>query len=169
MLSRGRGRPKGAKNKPKRGRPKGSTKKVIQTSQQKSALYLEPNKAQHTQTAESESSLDSYLDDSKLLEQGFNLDTNKIINNDPINASFFYRGSKHVPIAGAQYEFTADMITEMKKCKDDIVYFAENYFFIVSLDRGKEKISLYEAQKRVLRTFVRERHAYCINHYSYVN
>jgi hypothetical protein len=154
---RSRGRPKGAKNKPKRGRPKGSTKKhILSSSNDTSLAKADSIQPTHEETG---SVLDSYLDDSRFLEQGFNLDTNKIINNDPINASYFYRGSKHVPIAGAQYEFTADMITEMKRCKEDIVYFAENYFFIVSLDRGKEKISLYEAQKRVLRTFVKERHA----------
>ena len=49
------------------------------------------------------------------------------------------------------------MIGELKKCKEDIIYFAENFFYIVSLDRGKEKIQLYEAQKRVLRSFVSER------------
>lgn len=154
---RSRGRPKGAKNKPKRGRPKGSTKKhILSSSNDTSLAKADSVQPTHEETG---SVLDSYLDDSRFLEQGFNLDTDKIINNDPINASYFYRGSKHVPIAGAQYEFTADMITEMKRCKEDIVYFAENYFFIVSLDRGKEKISLYEAQKRVLRTFVKERHA----------
>ena len=42
------------------------------------------------------------------------------------------------------------MIGELKKCKEDIIYFAENFFYIVSLDRGKEKIKLYNAQKQML-------------------
>jgi hypothetical protein len=162
----GRGRPKGSKNKPKRGRPKGSkkNKQPLSQSSVSATKVAEPQiiasvDEQPINSLSERDSLDSYLDDAKFKEEGYNIDSEKIINNDPIDTSFFYRGSKHVPVAGAQYEFTADMIQEMKKCKDDIVYFAENYFFIVSLDRGKEKISLYEAQKRVLRTFVRERHA----------
>jgi hypothetical protein len=47
------------------------------------------------------------------------------------------------------------MIKELTKCKKDILYFAENYFTIVNLDRGKEKIKLYGAQKRVLKSMVK--------------
>jgi len=171
-ISPSKGRPKGSKNKPKRGRPKGTKTKqtpkpqrstiselnssVVGQSHSDSRLY---NIKLTEDTNPQESSLDSLLDDHKLTEEGFNIDSVKIINKEPISASYYYRGSKTVPVAGAQYEFTADMIEEIRKCRADITYFAENYFYIVSLDRGKEKISLYEAQKRVLRTFVRERHA----------
>lgn len=47
-------------------------------------------------------------------------------------------------VADAKY-----MINEINHCIDDIVYFAENYFTIVS-DKGKEIISLYDKQREVL-------------------
>lgn len=42
---------------------------------------------------------------------------------------------------------------EIKKCKEDPVYFAEKYFTIVSF-KGKEKIKLFEKQKDMLRSFI---------------
>ncbi len=158
VLSR-RGRPKGSKNKPKRGRPKLNKKKHNNTQN----VLQPPQKLLPTESLSDKPSLSDtdgiILDDEKLTEIGYNIDTEKIINSEPISNAYYYRGSKNIPIAGAQYHFTDDMIREIKRCKEDIVYFAENYFFIVSLDKGKQKISLYEAQKRVLRTFVKERHA----------
>lgn len=43
-----------------------------------------------------------------------------------------------------------EWIEEFRKCKDDIIYFAQNYFTIVHLDRGKELMQLYEPQKRAV-------------------
>lgn len=147
-----KGRPKGSKNKPKRGRPK---------KKQDNILPKKPKKVKQSNAFKAEDELEQeinrHLDDDKLVEAGYNTSTEKIINQEPIDPSFYYRGSKHVPIAGAQYKFTAAMVEELRRCKEDIIYFAENFFYIVSLDRGKEKIQLYEAQKRVLRSFVSER------------
>jgi len=53
-------------------------------------------------------------------------------------------------ISPEQAKFYAE---ELKRCKDDIVYFAENYFYIISY-RGKEKIKLYEKQKEMVKGFV---------------
>lgn len=149
-----KGRPKGSKNKPKRGRPKkaSSPKTSTNSTKVKKIVPFDSDlEEQHSIV------LSRHLDDNKFTDAGYNTSTEKIINQEPIDPSFYYRGSKHVPVAGAQYEFTADMITELKKCKEDIIYFAENFFYIVSLDRGKETIKLYEAQKRVLRSFVQNR------------
>ena len=145
-----RGRPKGSKNKPKRGRPKVKLKKlpVKQEVTKEEPVDIE---------TELDKQVSSLLDDSKLTDVGYNTCTDKIINLEPVDPSYYYRGSKHVPVAGAQYEFTADMVEELKRCKEDIVYFAENFFFIITLDRGKEKIKLYDAQKRVLKSFVEHR------------
>ncbi len=163
-ISKNKGRPKGSKNKPKRGRPKGSTKtksfKKVQTKSDEIQNSFPQQTFSESSNSNSETaSFDIPLDDSKFTEIGYNTCTDKIINQEPIDSSFYYRGSKNVPIAGAQYNFTPAMIEELRKCKDDIIYFAENFFFIVSLDRGKEKIQLFEAQKRVLKTFVKERNA----------
>ena len=46
------------------------------------------------------------------------------------------------------------MAEEIKKCVEDPIYFAENYFYIVSLDEGRIKIPLYEIQKKILKMMV---------------
>ena len=152
-IKRGRGRPKGAKNKPKRGRPKGSKTKPSEIPVAKPVVTPSP---QHKFASEEEA-LDYVLSEDKLTDVGYNISTDKIINQEPIDASYYYRGSKNVPIAGAQYEFTPDMIEELRRCKTDVVYFAENFFFITNLDEGKQKISLYEAQKKMLLNMVNNR------------
>ena len=139
LTKRGRGRPKGAKNKKK-------SKK-----HQKKNLHFTENEDKEAQL------LDSHLDPDKFVEAGYNTSTQKIINQEPIDPSFYYRGSKNVPVAGAQFEFTAAMVDELRKCTQDVIYFAESYFYIVNLDEGKEKIKLYDAQKNMLLNMVNNR------------
>ena len=79
---------------------------------------------------------------SKTKEENFHGDANK----------HFYLGNKNLPRAEMEFEWTPKMMRELKKCKRNILHFAENFFFIVNLDRGKEKIALYKCQKRVLRS-----------------
>jgi hypothetical protein len=79
------------------------------------------------------------------------LDEDSIIEN-PINDAQYYRGDKNVPKEDAQFEWTPKMVKELKKCKENIVHFAENHFYIVTLDDGKKKIQLYKAQKRALKS-----------------
>lgn len=43
------------------------------------------------------------------------------------------------------------MVADLKKCQKNLLYFAENFFTIINLDRGKEKIKLFKCQKKVLR------------------
>ena len=76
---------------------------------------------------------------------------------NPINDFQYYRGDRNVPKSEAQFEWTPKMVEELKKCKDDIIYFAENYFYIVNLDRGKEVINLYTRQKQILRSLINNR------------
>lgn len=64
----------------------------------------------------------------------------------------FYMGNPNVPARGAEFEYTPEMIGEIDRCSKDILYFAENYFTILNLDKGvKEKIQLFKAQKRILK------------------
>ena len=81
----------------------------------------------------------------------------EIINENPINEKQFYRGDKNLPKENAKFNFTPTMVKELVKCRDNIVHFAENHFTIVNLDRGKEKIQLYPAQKRVLKSLSKNR------------
>jgi len=80
-----------------------------------------------------------------------------IINSNPIDEKQFYRGDKKLPKEDAQFNFTPAMVKELKNCKDNIVHFAENHFTIVNLDRGKETIELYPAQKKVLKSLQKNR------------
>jgi|21_taG_2_1085346.scaffolds.fasta_scaffold02152_6 hypothetical protein len=63
----------------------------------------------------------------------------------------FYLGNKNLPRPDQEFEWTPKMVRDLKKCRQNILYFAENYFYIVNLDRGKEKIKLHACQKRTLR------------------
>jgi hypothetical protein len=63
-----------------------------------------------------------------------------------------YLGNKHLPTDRAEFEWTPEMVANLKKCKKNLLYFAENHFTIVNLDRGKEKIQLFKCQKTVLRS-----------------
>lgn len=65
-----------------------------------------------------------------------------------------FLGNSKLRKAGEKIEYNQDMINELIKCREDIVYFAEKYFYIIHPDRGKEKIHLYEWQKKVLKAFV---------------
>ena len=42
---------------------------------------------------------------------------------------------------------------EICKCKHDIVYFAEKYFYCTNADRDQKSIKLYDYQKTILRSF----------------
>lgn len=63
----------------------------------------------------------------------------------------FYMNNRNVKRAGVVTNFTQEMIDEIRRCKDDIVYFASKYFFIRTLDYGRIKIPLYDYQKFILR------------------
>jgi hypothetical protein len=69
----------------------------------------------------------------------------------------FYMGNPNVPSRGAEFEYTPEMVREIEKCKKDILYFAENYFYILIPGKGKEKIKLYSAQKRILKKMKNDR------------
>ena len=62
-----------------------------------------------------------------------------------------YLNNPSLPVVGAEFEYTAEMVNDIQKCSKNILYFAENFFHIVSLDEGKQKIALHSCQKRVLR------------------
>lgn len=52
-------------------------------------------------------------------------------------------------------------IREIAKCKRDIVYFAENYYRVISLDKGLHIIKLYDVQKDFLRFLVDNNKVIC--------
>jgi hypothetical protein len=62
-----------------------------------------------------------------------------------------YLNNPNLPTVNSEFEYTPKMIADLEKCSKNILYFAENYFTIISLDEGKQKIELHLCQKRVLR------------------
>jgi hypothetical protein len=72
----------------------------------------------------------------------------------------FWRGNPNIPssktkerVSRKEYDFR---VSELRKCKADICYFAEKYFYILSSDEGKHIINLYEKQKELLRLLTTE-------------
>ena len=68
-----------------------------------------------------------------------------------------YMRNKRLPKPDAEFNWTPEMMAEIEKCQNDILYFAQTYFHIVTLDEGKQKISLYAAQKRILKSLQKYR------------
>ena len=58
-----------------------------------------------------------------------------------------YNGNSNLKPAGFEMQFTSEQVKELMKCKEDPIYFIENYCYIVSLDRGLILFSLYDCQK----------------------
>ena len=62
-----------------------------------------------------------------------------------------YMNNPNLPAVGAEFEYTPYQIKQLTKAKKNLLYFAENFFHIISLDDGKQKIKLHLPQKRALR------------------
>jgi hypothetical protein len=72
-----------------------------------------------------------------------------------------YLGNPLLKKANTPIEFTQDQIIEFVKCKNDPVYFAENYVKIVNVDRGLIPFEMYEFQKKLIRNFHNNRFNIC--------
>jgi hypothetical protein len=57
-------------------------------------------------------------------------------------------------------EYTPEMLQEYVKCATDIIYFAENYYYITSThnNKGKQLVELYDFQKDILHGLVNNDH-----------
>lgn len=65
----------------------------------------------------------------------------------------FLNNNESLPI-NITIDYTPEQVMEMRKCMDDPIYFAENFFVIVHLDKGRQKIKLFDAQKRAIRNII---------------
>ena len=65
-----------------------------------------------------------------------------------------YLGIGGLRAANEAIEYTNEMIEEVIRCKEDIIYFAEHYFHIVTIDEGKQLITLFDYQKKMLKAFI---------------
>ena len=59
--------------------------------------------------------------------------------------------------AGEEVAMTEDDILEYIKCKNDIEYFVDNYFYILTGNDGEVIMNMLPTQRNVLRTAVREK------------
>jgi hypothetical protein len=83
----------------------------------------------------------------------------KMLNNcmAKLDESQYYMNNPSLPTPDAEFDWTQEMLEDFQKCQNDINYFAEKFFTIINIDRGKELIDLYRAQKRVLRSMVKNK------------
>ena len=68
-----------------------------------------------------------------------------------------YHGNPNLKSIGYKHDFTEEQIRDYLKCKDDPIYFIENFCKIITLDRGLQPFKLYECQKRKVEIIVNER------------
>ena len=58
-----------------------------------------------------------------------------------------YNANSQLKAAGVKIPFTEEQVKEWVKCKEDPIYFIENYCKIISLDHGLIPFKLYECQR----------------------
>lgn len=65
-----------------------------------------------------------------------------------------YNGDSNLRNIDENVDIDQHKIQEIIRCKEDIIYFAENYFHIITIDDGKIKIKLRDYQKKMLKAFI---------------
>ena len=70
--------------------------------------------------------------------------------------SEYYLGDPNLPTQTAEFEYTPEMVREIKRSASDIIYFTK-YFFITTLAEGKQVIKLYKPQKRLIKALAKHR------------
>ena len=72
-----------------------------------------------------------------------------------------YLGNPNLKKANTPIEFTEEQINEWIRCKNDPVYFANNYIKIVSLDEGLTQFHPYHFQEKLINRFHENRFNIC--------
>jgi hypothetical protein len=72
-----------------------------------------------------------------------------------------YLGNPLLKKANTSIEFTQDQIIEFVKCREDPVYFANNYVKIVTLDHGLQTFKPYHFQEKLINNFHKHRFNIC--------
>ena len=68
-----------------------------------------------------------------------------------------YHGNPNLKPLAYQHDFSKEEIAEYVKCKDDPVYFIENYVKIITLDKGLQPFKLYPCQKEKVKCIMDNR------------
>jgi hypothetical protein len=74
-----------------------------------------------------------------------------MLNNERPNKKDIYLNNPKLKKVGVPVSITEEQLQEYVKCKNDPVYFIQNYVKIVTLDRGFVKIDLYPFQEQTIR------------------
>ena len=72
-----------------------------------------------------------------------------------------YLGNPLLKKANTPIEFTQEQIEEYIKCREDPVYFAQNYVQIVTLDHGLQPFKTYDFQEKLINNFHNNRFNIC--------
>ena len=65
-----------------------------------------------------------------------------------------FKGNPDIRASGEKIVMTLEQQKEYLKCANDIFYFIENYFNIVTLDEGIKLFEPYEYQRKTLRKII---------------
>jgi len=69
------------------------------------------------------------------------------------NKTKYYLGNPNLPAADAQIAYEPWMVKAIAKSKQNLLYFAENFFYIINPEKGKKQvIKMFLYQKQILRT-----------------
>ena len=72
-----------------------------------------------------------------------------------------YLGNPLLKKANTSIEFTKEQVEEYIKCREDPVYFAQNYVQIVTLDHGLQPFKTYDFQEKLIKNFHENRFNIC--------
>ena len=59
--------------------------------------------------------------------------------------------------ANVPFMYTKEEIAEIYKCKNDIIYYAETYCYIMTGTQGYKKVKLFPYQKKMLKNYMQNR------------
>ena len=82
----------------------------------------------------------------------------KVFDSNVVAEEEYYLNNPNLPTVNSGYEYTPEMVKAIKRCKEDIIYFAENFFTITDLSEGKRKhIPLRKHQTKFLESMMNEK------------
>jgi len=65
-----------------------------------------------------------------------------------------FRNNSSLRSAGERIEMTPELKEEWFKCAQDPIYFLENYYYIITIDEGKQLFKLRDYQKKIVKLLV---------------
>ena len=106
---------------------------------------------------------DEYLKINKIVKIPSNADKPELFQTfkDKNNPRTRYNAFPNLKRANIKIKWIKEMVQEWKKCRDDIVYFAETYCAITHIDYGTIKVQLRDYQRDMLEIMHKKRMTVC--------